>query len=103
MSGACTFKTFCACLAYSIIIGDSFSSLFGSMGTGHKHFLVFVYSRRGTKNPSGIGLLTIALLHHAPFPYAALLSTLDGCRLINTLCVSWALQACRPSSRRGPT
>lgn len=29
---ACTFKTFCACLAYSIIIGDSFSSLLGSLG-----------------------------------------------------------------------
>lgn len=27
---ACTFKTFCACTAYSIIIGDSFSSLFGA-------------------------------------------------------------------------
>jgi solute carrier family 38 (sodium-coupled neutral amino acid transporter), member 11 len=32
VAGACTFKTFCACLAYSIIIGDSFSSLLGSMG-----------------------------------------------------------------------
>jgi len=27
---ACTFKTFCACTAFSIIIADSFSSLFGA-------------------------------------------------------------------------